>query len=138
MWPSASVRPLYGFHLLLADDAASIRQLYGDALRLAGAEVVEAEDGAAALAKWVESNAIGHSYDVVVLDFSMPQLDGVEVAGRLRSGGFAGAIVGISGEIDADGEDRWLAAGCDRVICKGHSLPDFVSAVAAACGRWNG
>ena len=79
--------------------------------------------------------AAGGAFDGFVLDYEMPELDGISLAARLREAGFTGAIIGVSGAVTADEEDRWVAAGCDRVLCKGHSLPDFVSAVAAACGR---
>ena len=138
MWPSASARPLAGLYLLLADDAGAIRQLYADAFRNAGAEVGEAEDGAAAVALWQTADGSGRPFDVVVLDYAMPMLDGAEVASRLRSLGCSGAIVGVSGEISSEGEDRWLEAGCDKVVCKGLSLPDLVATVAATCGRWAG
>ena len=140
MWPSASVpaSPLAGLFLLLADDAGSIRQLYAEALRKAGADVIEAEDGSAALARWHEAESTERPFDVAVLDYAMPGLDGADVASRLRSAGFAGPIVGVSGEVAAEEEDRWLAAGCDKVVCKGLSLPDLVSTVATASGRWAG
>ena len=138
MWPTAPACPLAGLFVLLADDAVPIRQLYADAFRRAGAEVVEAEDGAAALARWQEAESTERPFDAVVLDYVMPGLDGADVAARLRGAGYTGTIVGVSGEVGAAEEDRWLAAGCERVVCKGLSVADFVATVAAACGRWAG
>jgi len=135
MWSSASAHPLAGLRLLVADDAGAIRQLYADALRRAGADVSEAEDGNAAFAVWREGEEADRSFDALVLDYEMPELDGMALTARLREIGFTGTIVGVSGAVTADEEDRWVAAGCNRVLCKGHSLPDLVSAVAAACGR---
>lgn len=138
MWPTAPACPLAGLRLLLADDAEALRRLYADAFRKAGAEVVEAEDGAAAVALWQEAGRSDGAFDALVLDFEMPHLNGAGVAAQLRSAGYSGVIVGVSGEVSGDGEDRWLEAGCDKVICKGLSLHDLVSTVAAACSRWAG
>lgn len=135
MWPAAPARPLLGLSVLLADDAVAIRQVYGDILRRAGADVAEAADGAAAVSRWREAKEAGVPFDVVVLDYSMPELDGAEVASRLRTEGFEGGLVGISGEVSDDSEDRWRAAGCDRIMCKGLSLGELVATVAASCGR---
>lgn len=138
MWPSAPVSPLAGLRLLLADDADSLRQLYADALRKAGAEIAEANDGAAAVALWHEAEQSDAPFDGLVLDFEMPELDGAAVASRLRAAGYSGVIVGVSGEVSAEAEDRWIAAGCDKVVCKGMPLHELVGIVAAACGRWAG
>lgn len=138
MWPTAPACPLAGLFLLLADDAGPIRHLYADAFRRAGAEVVEVEDGTAAFARWQEVAGTDRPFDAVVLDYAMPGLDGADVAARLRDGGFEGAIVGVSGEVTAAEEDRWVAAGCDRVVCKGLAVGELVATVAAACGRWAG
>jgi CheY-like chemotaxis protein len=135
MWPAAPARPLLGLSVLLADDAAAIRQVYGDILRRAGAEVAEAADGAEAVSLWREAKDAGRAFDVVVLDYAMPELDGAEVAAHLRREGYAGGLVGISGEVSNDSEDRWRAAGCDRIMCKGLSIGELVSTVAASCGR---
>jgi CheY-like chemotaxis protein len=57
--------------VLLADDLAEARELYGSALRFRGFQVEEARDGAEAVEK-----AIVLRPDVIVLDFVMPHMDG--------------------------------------------------------------
>jgi CheY-like chemotaxis protein len=57
--------------VLLADDLAEARKLYGSALRFRGFQVEEACDGAEAVEK-----AIVLRPDVIVLDFVMPRMDG--------------------------------------------------------------
>jgi two-component system chemotaxis response regulator CheY len=68
-----------GKTILIADDSASMRQLVSFALRDAGYEVVEANDGSDALTKSEAS-----SVDMVVTDLNMPGLDGIELIRRLR------------------------------------------------------
>jgi CheY-like chemotaxis protein len=57
--------------VLLADDLAEARELYGSALRFCGFQVEEVRDGAEAVEK-----AIVLRPDIIVLDFMMPRMDG--------------------------------------------------------------
>lgn len=66
--------------VLVVDDEPAIRALCRVNLQVAGLEVVEAVDGAEALAL-----AARELPDIVLLDVMMPRLDGWEVARRLRS-----------------------------------------------------
>ena len=66
--------------ILLVDDEQSIQTLLSYPLRKDGYEVVQANDGREALARFGES-----TFDLVVLDVMMPRLDGLEVCRRLRS-----------------------------------------------------
>jgi two-component system OmpR family response regulator len=65
--------------VLIVDDDKHIREVVRFALEKAGHQVVEAEDGTRALARFAEQPC-----DVVVLDIIMPELDGIEVCKRLR------------------------------------------------------
>ena len=64
----------------MADDDEDILTLVGLALSRAGVEFIEARDGATALALAQERLP-----SLVLLDVSMPQLDGLEVTRRLRA-----------------------------------------------------
>jgi CheY-like chemotaxis protein len=64
--------------ILVVDDVADTREMYGDALRFAGFVVSEASNGAEAL-----EQAIILRPDVIVMDFAMPLMDGGEAARRL-------------------------------------------------------
>lgn len=66
--------------VLLVDDAEHIRRLLTTMLTVDGFEVIASEDGEAAIVAAKE-----HEPDVVVLDYRMPGLDGVETARRLRA-----------------------------------------------------
>ena len=66
--------------ILLVDDEQSIQTLLSYPLRKDGYDVVQATDGREALARFGES-----SFDLVVLDVMMPQIDGLEVCRRLRA-----------------------------------------------------
>jgi CheY-like chemotaxis protein len=61
--------------LLLVDDDTLVRELLGEGLRHQGYRVFEAEDGATALA-WL---AGGQDVDLMITDFSMPEMTGLDL-----------------------------------------------------------
>jgi CheY-like chemotaxis protein len=79
------VRPLdlpdlSGLTLLVVDDNDDSLEMLGTFLRACGAHVLEARNGATALA-YVDQQAI---IDAIVTDLSMPTMDGVELVRNLR------------------------------------------------------
>ncbi|HJW09631.1 MAG TPA: response regulator [Holophagaceae bacterium] len=81
--PAASRLPRRHFEgtVLLVDDEAGVRQSAGALLRMLGFEVVEAQDGRDALAKLMQ---LPKPPALVLLDLSMPRMDGAETLERLR------------------------------------------------------
>lgn len=67
--------------ILTVDDSASMRALLFHALTTSGFDVVQADDGIAAL-EWLAINEA----DVVITDINMPRLDGFGLIERLRAG----------------------------------------------------
>ncbi len=66
--------------IMTVDDSASVRQMVSFALKEAGYDVVEAEDGQDALGK-LEANPV----DMVVTDLNMPNLDGIGFIKSVRA-----------------------------------------------------
>ena len=117
--------------VLLADDDALVRRLLRRALEAQPAlEVIgEAADGA-------EAVALAHSLapDVVVLDLAMPELDGLQVAARVRPALPHCAILIFSAADAATHAPRALAAGADRFLEKAAGF-EAAAAAAAALSR---
>jgi CheY-like chemotaxis protein len=65
--------------ILVTDDEGVNRRLFRSVLEAEGHHVLVAEDGVEALEK-----ALGEHPDVILLDISMPRMDGLEVCRRLR------------------------------------------------------
>ena len=68
--------------LVVVDDEDFIRDLFGHTLRTLGYTVLEATDGEHALQVMQEHHA---PVSLVISDISMPQMDGLEFVGLLRS-----------------------------------------------------
>ena len=73
---------LTGIKVLAVDDSQANRLITSEMLRRAGAEVVEAESGQEAVALVDKDD-----FDVVLMDISMPGMDGVEALNRIRKAG---------------------------------------------------
>lgn len=79
--PAAPRRPLEGRRILLADDSAINRRAVAAYLADAGAQVIEADHGAAVLGLL----GTGGAFDAAVLDLNMPGLGGLETVRRIRA-----------------------------------------------------
>lgn len=79
--PTEPVASPVGLRVLLADDQAMVRRVAGEMLGCVGHEVVEAFDGEEAVRVFAEDPA---SFDLVLLDVTMPRLSGVEALQAIR------------------------------------------------------
>jgi len=118
-----------GARILLVDDDASLREVVRYALDRAGYEVVEAEDGVRALARFAEQPV-----DLVVLDVLMPELDGLEVCRQLRQTSEV-PIVFLSSRAEEVDRILGLEMGGDDYVSKPFSPRELVSRVKAVLRR---
>src|SRR3954465_14585215 len=115
--------------ILLIDDEHAIQTLLSYPLRKDGYEVVQATDGRAALARFAEG-----SYDLVVLDLMLPQLDGLEVCRRIRARSTV-PIIMLTARAEEIDKVVGLELGADDYITKPFSMREFRSRVKAALRR---
>jgi two-component system cell cycle response regulator DivK len=101
--------------ILIADDRASSRELVRTVLERAGYEVMEASDGAEAVAL---ARATGP--DLVLLDLHMPVLDGFAAVGQLRAEPrFAATpVVALTASAMDGDRERAMTAGFSGYITK--------------------
>ena len=118
--------------VLVADDAADVRQLARMSLTAGGFTVAEAADGATALAA-----ARRLLPDCVVLDVRMPDLTGIEVCRALRADASTTGctIVMLTSRADAADKAEAFSAGADDYIVKPFAPRDLVTRVRAAVRR---
>ena len=102
--------------VLLVEDSASVRGALGALLVQEGFRVVGVANAAEALRELADGR---RGYDAIVTDFAMPPgPDGVELSHEVRSGGFEGAIVLVSGAFPPDVMERLAQAPVDRCLQK--------------------
>lgn len=101
--------------VLVVDDDREVRGLVAGTLRRDGYTVVEAGDGMEALD--VATKLVP---DLVLLDMTLPGMDGVEVARQLKATPVLAAIpvVALSALTQEAVQQRALAAGCERYLIK--------------------
>jgi two-component system, chemotaxis family, chemotaxis protein CheY len=103
-------------HALIVDDSRPIRRIEGDILRKLGFETSEAEHGKQALER-LESQPLP---DVVLVDWNMPEMNGLEFIKAVRQDGrYPGlAILMVTTETETDQMLRALTAGADEYLMK--------------------
>ena len=115
--------------VMVVDDEPKIVQLARDYLEHAGFTVVVAHDGKAALA-----TARAEKPDLVVLDLGLPELDGLDVARRLR-GESNVPIVMLTGRSEESDKLVGLELGADDYVTKPFSPKELVARVRAVLRR---
>ncbi len=131
--PSATHRALpaknalEGLNVLLAEDGHDNQILVSTYLRKAGATVTIAADGRQAV-----DRAKAESYDVILMDMQMPELDGYGATSKLRQLGYTYPIVALTAHAMAGDRERCEKAGCDDYLTKPIDRTKLVAAVA----RW--
>ena len=111
----------------MVDDNAINRKLAVALLKRRGWETEEAETGLAALKRLAESAP----FDSVLLDISMPEMDGEEVCRRIRaSTKWAGLrVVAYTAHAMESERQRIMSAGFDSILIKPISANDLIQAL---------
>jgi two-component system, OmpR family, response regulator len=122
-----------GTRVLVVDDEPSIVDAVGTAFRYDGFEVAEAATGAEALA-----TAGAWDPDLIVLDWLLPDIDGIEVARRLRLEGSKAAIMYLTAKDTLESKVEALRAGGDDYVTKPFSLAEIVARAHAILRRARG
>ena len=101
--------------VLIVEDSADLRTLYAEHLAISGFDVIEAEDGAAAI-----TDTTAQQPDVVLMDLSLPVVDGWEATRRLKADARTAHIPVVAlTAYDGSGDlERATLAGCDWFIPK--------------------
>jgi two-component system OmpR family response regulator len=119
-----------GGKILVVDDEPSIVDAVATALRYEGFEVREELTGRAALTAIAEFEP-----DLVVLDWMLPDVEGIEVGRRVRERGFGTAILFLTAKDAVENKVEALRAGGDDYVTKPFSLAEIVARVQAILRR---
>lgn len=116
--------------VLVVDDEPNIRYLLSQTLRLVGFDVVTAATGleAVTLAERLRPS-------LVILDVMLPDLDGFEVARRLRATGSELPVLFLTARDTVEDRIAGLTAGGDDYVTKPFSLEEVVLRIRAILRR---
>ena len=116
--------------ILVVDDEPSIVDAVATALRYEDYEVEEAMTGRDALSALARFEP-----DLVVLDWMLPDIEGIEVGRRLRDQGYKTAILFLTAKDATENKVEALRAGGDDYVTKPFSLAEIVARVQAILRR---
>ena len=118
--------------ILLVEDNEDNRIIYATALRYAGYEVFEAITGTEGV-----SQARTYRPDLVLMDISVPELDGWEATAILKADPMTKHIpvIAVTAHALPGDEERSLRAGCDGYLAKPISPASLVAEVDRRFGR---
>jgi two-component system OmpR family response regulator len=119
--------------ILVVDDESSIVDAVATALRYEGYEVDEATSGRDALTKIIELEP-----SLIVLDWMLPDIEGIEVGRRIRAQGYKSAILFLTAKDATENKIDALRAGGDDYVTKPFSLAEVVARVEAILRRTAG
>ncbi len=125
-WQGIAMRQL----VMIIDDEAGVRDLLGDALKLAGFETVTAAD--AMIAQTLLRNT---KPDLLIVDINMPMMDGFEFIERIRSNGDNTPALMLSARADRADVTRGLTLGADDYVTKPFGLEELVLRIKAILRR---
>lgn len=113
--------------LVVEDNAVNMMVMQGVLGRLGYRQIDKARDGLEAVAKVAAT-----TYDLILMDCQMPNLDGYDATRRLREQGLRTPIIALTAHAMSGDREKCLAAGMDDYLSK----PVAIDALAAALARW--
>ena len=119
--------------ILVVDDESSIVDAVATSLRYEGFDVEEASTGRDALAAVAREEP-----DLIILDWMLPDIEGIEVGRRLRERGHKTAILFLTAKDAVENKVDALRAGGDDYVTKPFSLAEVVARVQAILRRTAG
>lgn len=120
--------------ILIIEDEETIRRMLVVALSADGYDVVSS-DQPSSVAHWLRTQ----QFDLVLCDYLMPLMDGLEIAREADAAGFAGVFLLFTAEENSPRVVEALANGLiDRVIPKPWSLREIRAVIRAELERVRG
>lgn len=114
--------------ILLVEDNEDNREMLSRRLVNSGYEVVLAEDGSEGL-----SMALKESPDLILMDMSLPVMDGWEATRQIKAGPATSKIpiIALTANAMTGDREKALAAGCDDYDTKPVELPRLIAKITA-------
>ena len=118
--------------ILVVEDVDDNRDMLSRRLQRKGHRVVQAVDGQEAV-----EMAARERPDLILMDVSLPVMDGLEATRRIRARAQTQTtpIIAVTAHAMADDRDKALRAGCDDYHAKPVELPRLVAQMEALLAR---
>jgi two-component system, cell cycle response regulator DivK len=118
--------------ILVVEDQEDLRAILRDLLSTSGFAVIEAVDGAEAVAK-----AASERPDLVLMDIQLPVLDGYDAKRQIKAlPGFAAIpIIAVSSFAMKGDEEKARAVGCDEYVTKPYSPVQLLRIIRSILGE---
>ncbi len=116
--------------ILIVEDERSLRDALVDVLARRGFEVEAEADGVAGLAAAVRGDV-----DLLLLDLTLPRMDGIEICRRVRMERPALSILILTAHGSEDDRVKGLRAGADDYLVKPFGTAELLARIDALCRR---
>ena len=118
--------------VLVVDDYPDAREMYSEYLEFSGFDVIQAVNGMEALQRAVDA-----APDIILMDLSLPVMDGWEATRRLKEDARTNRIpvVALTGHALAGISEGALKAGCDAFVTKPCLPEDLVKEIRKVLDR---
>lgn len=123
--------------LLIVDDESQFRYSLSLALKKAGFETFQAEDGRQALEMLLTAQRVGKPYDLILLDLQMPRMNGLELVQELFLAGIKTPVFFVSAFLDEGTRASIAESGCVGILEKPFEPEEIVKRVKG-CLQGNG
>lgn len=114
---SATEGSLMPAKVLIVDDAVSSVKILARLLKNVGIEVVQAVDGKECLQE-IGNRAADDLFDLIIMDYEMPVMNGPDATRALRSNGYIFPIIGVTGNVLPEDKAYFIESGADFVLPK--------------------
>ena len=104
---------MYKGKVLVAEDNPSNQKLIAILLQRMGLEVILAGDGLEAVEQCGEQ-----SFDIILMDMQMPNMNGYDATRQLRSQGVKTPIIAVTANAMTGDEQKCIDVGCDGYLSK--------------------
>lgn len=123
---------MFGCKVLIVDDESAIRDMLRVALEIAEYDCIEAGDANDALARIIDDKP-----DLILLDWMMPGMSGIELARRLKRDEATSEIpiIMLTAKSDEDNKIQGLDIGADDYITKPFSPRELIARLKAVLRR---
>ncbi|MGF1540593.1 MAG: response regulator [Pleurocapsa sp.] len=118
--------------ILLVDDDETLVDLLTRTLAAQSYAIDVATDGEQG---WVYGST--YTYDLIILDWSLPKLDGIALCQRFRAAGYHTPIILLTSRHGSQNKIRGLDAGADDYICKPFDVEELTARIRALLRRLN-